>query len=62
MYGDASIEMLHSYGTWAVPVDDLICQFISSPIALLPIHRYVRRDNYSQQAIQWILNEESKMQ
>ena len=54
--------MLHSDGTWAVPIDDLICQFVSSPIALLPIHRYMRRDNYSQQAMQWILSEESKMQ
>ena len=36
LYGDAPIEMLHDDGMWAVPVDDLICQFISSPIALLP--------------------------
>ena len=50
--------MLHSDGTWAVLVDDLICQFISLPIALLPVHRYERRDNYSQQAMQWILSEE----
>ena len=62
MYGDAPVEMLHSDGTWAVPIDDLICQFVSSPIALLPAHGYVRRDNYSQQAMQWILSEESKMQ
>ena len=61
LYGDAPLEMLHSDGTWAVPIDDLICQFVSSPIALLPAHGYVRRDNYSQQAMQWILNEESKM-
>ena len=62
LYGDALIEMLHSDGMWAVPVNDLICRFINSPIALLPIHRYVRRrDNYNQQAMQWILNEESKM-
>ena len=25
LYGDAPIEMLHSDGMWAVPVDDLIC-------------------------------------
>ena len=62
LYGDAPIEMLHYDETWAVPVDDLICQFISSPIPLLPSHGYVRRDNYSQQAMQWILNEERKMQ
>ena len=54
--------MSHSHGMWAVPIDDLICRFISSPIALLPIHGYMRRDNYSQQAMQWILSEESKMQ
>ena len=54
--------MLHSDGTWAVPVDDLTFQFVSSPIALLPEHGYVRRDNYRQQAMHWILNEESKMQ
>ena len=60
LYGNAPLEMLH--GTWAVPIDDLICQFVSSPIALLPIHGYVRRDNYSQQAMQWILSEENKMQ
>ena len=34
LYGNAPLEMLHSDGTWAVPIDDLICQFISSPIAL----------------------------
>ena len=62
LYRNAPLEMLHSDGMWAVPVDDLICRFVSSPIALLPIHRYVRRDNYSQQAMQWILSEESKMQ
>ena len=62
LYGDGPIEMLHSNGMWAVPVDDLICRFINSPKALLPIHGYMRRDNYSQQAMQWILNEESKMQ
>ena len=62
LYGDAPIEMLHSDGTWAVPVDDLICWFISSPIALLPIHRYMRRDHYNQQAMQWILSKERKMQ
>ena len=62
LYGDAPVEMVHSDGTWAVPVDDLICQLVSSPIALLPLHGYVRRDNYSQQAMQWILSEESKMQ
>ena len=62
LYGSAPLEMLHSDGTWAVPIDDLICQFISLPIALLPVHGYVRRDNYSQQAMQWILSEESKMQ
>ena len=62
MHGDTPIEMLHSDGTWSVPVDDLIHQFVNSPIGLLPSHRYVRRDNYSQQAMQWILNEESKMQ
>ena len=62
LYRDAPVEMLHSDGTWAVPIDDLICQFVSLPIALLPAHGYVRRDNYSQQAMQWILNEESKMQ
>ena len=61
-YRDAPVEMLHSDGTWAVPIDDLICRFVSSPIALLPAHGYVRRDNYSQQAMQWILSEESKMQ
>ena len=54
--------MLHSDGTWAVPVDDLISRFVSSPIALLAVHRYVRRDSYSQQAMQWILSEESKIQ
>ena len=62
LYGDALIVMLHSDGMWAVPVDDLICQFVSSPISLLPTHGYVRRDNYSLQAMQWILSEESKMQ
>ena len=63
LYGDTPIEMLHDDGTWAVPVpDDLICQFVSSPIALLPSQGYVRRDNYSQQAMQWILNKESKIQ
>ena len=62
LYGDAPNEMLQSEGMWEVPVDDLICQFISFLIALLPTHRYVRRDNYSQQAMQWILSEESKMQ
>ena len=62
LYRDAPVEMLHSDGTWAVPIDDLICQFVSSPIALLSTHGYMRRDNYSQQAIQWILSEESKMQ
>ena len=62
LYRNAPIEMLHSDGTCAVPVDDLIFHFISSPIALLPVHGYVRRDNYSQQAMQWILSEESKMQ
>ena len=36
LYGNAPLEMLHSDGMWAVPVDDLICQFVSSPIALLP--------------------------
>ena len=61
-YRNAPLGMLHSDGTWAVPIDDLICQFISSPIALLPIHGYLRRDNYSQQAMQWILSGESKMQ
>ena len=60
LYGDGPIEMLHDDGTWGVPVNDLICRFVNSPIALLPIH--MRRDNYSQQAMQWILNEESKMQ
>ena len=25
LYGDALIEMLHSDGMWAVPVNDLIC-------------------------------------
>ena len=62
LYGNAPLEMLHSDGTWAVPVGDLICQFVSSLIALLPIHRYMRRDNHSQQAMQWILSDESKMQ
>ena len=62
MYGDAPVEMLHSDGMWAVPIDGLICQFVSLPIALLPIPGYMRRDNYSQQAMQWILSEESKMQ
>ena len=62
LHGDAPIEMLHSDGTWSVPVDDLIRRFVNSPIGLLPSHGYVRRDNYSQQAMQWILNEESKMQ
>ena len=52
LYGNAPIEMLHSDGMWTAPVDDLICQFVSSPIALLPIHEHVRRDNYSQQAMQ----------
>ena len=62
LYGNAPLEMLHSDGTWAVPIDDLICQFVSLPIALLPIHGYMRRDNYSQQAMQWILSVESKLQ
>ena len=62
LYGDGPIEMLHSDGMWTVPVGDWICQFVSSPIALLPTHGYARRDNYSQQAMQWILSEESKMQ
>ena len=42
LYGDAPVEMLHSEGMWAVPIDDLICQFVSSPIALLPVHRYMK--------------------
>ena len=25
LYRDAPVEMLHSDGTWAVPIDDLIC-------------------------------------
>ena len=25
LYGNAPLEMLHSDGTWAVPIDDLIC-------------------------------------
>ena len=54
--------MLHSDGTWGVPIDDLICRFVSLPIALLPIHGYMGRDNYSQQAMQRILSEEIKMQ
>ena len=62
LYGDAPIEMLHSDGMWAVPVDDLICPLTSYSIALLPIHGYMRRDNYSQHAMRWILSEESKMQ
>ena len=62
LYRDAPVEMLHSDETWAVPIDDLIFRFVSSPIALLPAHGYVRRDNNSQQAMQWVLNEESKMQ
>ena len=36
LHGDAPIEMLHSDGTWSVPVDDLICRFINSPLGLLP--------------------------
>ena len=62
LYGNAPLEMFHSDGMWAVPIDDLICRFVSSPIALLPIHGYMRKDNYSQQAMQWILSEESKLQ
>ena len=62
LHGDAPIEMLHSDGNWSVPVDNLIHRFVNSPIGLLLSHGYVRRDNYSQQVMQWILNEESKMQ
>ena len=62
LYGNAPLEMLHSDGTWTVSIDDLSCRFVSLPMALLPIHGYTRRDNYSQQAMQWILSEESKMQ
>ena len=42
LYGDAPIEMLHSDGTWDVPVDGLICQFISSPV--LQQHYFLNTD------------------
>lgn len=32
----------------------LLKRFVSSPIALLPPHGYARRDNYSQEALQWM--------
>jgi G:T-mismatch repair DNA endonuclease (very short patch repair protein) len=54
--GDNPVEVLLDDGLWSSTENVPIVKekFIKSPIGLIPIHGYARRDNFSMQAMEWI--------
>ena len=50
----ANAPLYWSNGEEVEEKEVLLKAFVSSPIALLPPHGYARRDNYSQESMQWL--------
>lgn len=56
VHGDAELEAVGPLGTWH-PIDCdtvLLKRFASSPVAILPVNGYGRRDNFSKEAMEYI--------
>ena len=53
--GDAELEIKISEGSYAEPSEEIIASlFRNSDIAIIPVNGYARRDNYSNECMEWL--------